>query len=136
MKYYFFVVFCLVILQLHGQGPPITADKPIMLGGNSFTVKTLAEIRKTERGTFTYIPLMLHYLPTANSLVAVHLPYINYTFETGGADGSGLADIKIMGKYQFLRKDGTGKTFRMVAKTVHALPTGEELDRTRGETVR
>ena len=128
MKYYFLVVFCLVILQLHGQGPPITADKPIMLGGNSFTVKTLTEIRKTERGTFTYIPLMLHYLPTANSLVAVHLPYINYTLETGGADGSGLADIKIMGKYQFLRKDGTGKTFRMVAKTVHALPTGEELD--------
>ncbi len=39
-----------------------------------------------------------------------------------------MADIKIMGKYQFFRKDGTGKTFRMVAKTFQTLPTGKELD--------
>ncbi|MGB7393297.1 MAG: hypothetical protein WA913_02775 [Pricia sp.] len=118
----------LVVGQLKAQGPPITADKPIMLGGNSFTMKTLTEIRTTQRGTFTYIPLMLHYLPTANSLVALHLPYIGYNFETAEADGSGLADIKVMGKYQFFRKDGTGKTFRMVAKTLQSLPTGKEID--------
>lgn len=117
----------LALQQMEAQGPPITADKPIMLGGGSFTTKTLTEIRKTERGTFTYIPVMLHYLPTANSLVAVHLPYMGYNFEAG-RDGGGLADIKIMGKYQFFRKDGTGKTFRMVAKTLQTLPTGEELD--------
>lgn len=116
-----------VAFGLNAQGPPITADKPIMLGGNSFTTKTLTEIRKTERGTFTYIPLMLHYLPSSNSLVAVHLPYIGYNFENGGS-GSSLADIKIMGKYQFFRKDATGKTFRMVGKTLQSLPTGEELD--------
>ena len=109
------------------QGPPITSDKPIMLGGGSFTTKTLVEIRTTERGTFTYVPVMLHYLPTANSLVAVHLPYIGYNFESGATGGS-LADIKLMGKYQFYRKDGTGKTFRMVAKTLQTLPTGEDLD--------
>ena len=109
------------------QGPPITADKPIMLGGGSFTVKSLTEIRKTERGTFTYVPVMLHYLPTSNSLVAVHLPYIKYNFENANS-GSSLADIKILGKYQFYRKDATGKTFRVVAKTVQTLPTGEELD--------
>ncbi|WP_343487970.1 hypothetical protein [Allomuricauda sp. d1] len=118
----------LALLKLQAQGPPITADKPIMLGGGSFTAKTLTEIRKTERGTFTYVPLMLHYLPTANSLVAVHLPYISYSFNTNEEDGSGLADIKVMGKYQFFRKDGTGKTFRMVAKTLQTLPTGEALD--------
>tara|TARA_R110002051_G_scaffold254686_1_gene313638 strand:+ start:1943 stop:2713 length:771 start_codon:yes stop_codon:yes gene_type:complete len=109
------------------QGPPITADKPIMLGGGSFTAKTLTEIRHTERGDFTYVPVMLHYLPTSNSLVAIHLPYINYDIENGPS-GSSLADIKIMGKYQFFRKDGTGKTFRMVAKTLQTLPTGKDLD--------
>jgi len=112
---------------LYAQGPPITADKPIMLGGKSFTVRTLSEIRNTERGTFIYVPLMLHYLPTSNSLVAIHLPYINYDFETGDS-GSDLADIQLLGKYQFYRKDGTGKTFRMVAKTVQTLPTGAALD--------
>jgi hypothetical protein len=108
------------------QGPPITADKPIMLGGNSFTMKTLTEIRNTERGTTVYTPLMLHYLPSSNSLVALHIPYTHY--ELNDTSGSGLADMKIMGKYQFFRKDGTGRTFRMVAKTLQTLPTGPDID--------
>ena len=108
------------------QGPPITADKPIMLGGNSFTVKTLTETRVTERGTSFYAPLMLHYLPSSNSLIALHLPYVSYNLKD--TDGSGLADIKVLGKYQFYRKDATGKTFRMVAKTVQTLPTGKAVD--------
>ena len=112
--------------KAYSQGPPITADKPIMLGGGSFTMKTLTEIRNTERGTAVYAPVMLHYLPTSNSLVAIHLPYINY--DLADASGSSFADMKIMGKYQFYRKDGMGKTFRMVAKTLQTLPTGEELD--------
>lgn len=112
--------------KAYAQGPPITADKPIMLGGNSFTVKTLTEIRNTERGTAVYVPVMLHYLPTSNILVALHIPYVNYNL--GDNIGSNLADMKIMGKYQFYRKDATGKTFRMVAKTLQTLPTGQEID--------
>lgn len=129
MKYIFWVTVILIIAStpIAAQGPPITADKAIMLGGGSFTVKTLTEIRKTQRGTFTYVPLMLHYLPTSNSLVALHLPYINYDIANGASGGS-LADIRIIGKYQFFRKDAMGKTFRIVAKTLQNLPTGEELD--------
>ncbi|MFT6417471.1 MAG: hypothetical protein ACJARZ_002838 [Dokdonia sp.] len=123
---FFWVLVCFAFAKAYPQGPPITSDKPIMLGGNSFTTKTLTEIRNTERGTAVYIPLMLHYLPTSNSLVAVHLPYISYDFDD--TSGSGMADIKILGKYQFYRKDGTGKTFRVVAKTLQTLPTGEEID--------
>lgn len=117
----------LVFFKVSAQGPPITSDKPIMLGGGSFTTKTLAEVRSTQRGTFTYVPIMLHYLPTANSLVALHMPYVDYNFKAG-ATGGDMGDIRIMGKYQFFRKDATGKTFRLAAKTVQALPTGEELD--------
>lgn len=112
--------------SLLAQGPPITADKPIMLGGNSFTTKTLIEIRNTDRGTAFYAPLMLHYLPTSNSLVAVHIPYLSYDFSD--TSGSSIADIKVQGKYQFFRKDQTGKTFRIVAKTLQNIPTGKELD--------
>ena len=117
----------LVVQIIQAQGPPITSDKPIMLGGKSFTVKTLTEIRSTERGTSTYVPAMFHYLPTSNSLVAVHIPLVNYDFE-GLENGTELADIVLQGKYQFLRKDGTGKTFRMVGKTLQTLPTGKSLD--------
>ena len=98
-----------------------------MLGGGSFTTKTLVEIRNTERASAVYMPLMLHYLPTSNSLVAVHIPYLDYELE-GLESGSALADIKLLGKYQFFRKDATGKTFRMVAKTIQSLPTGKALD--------
>lgn len=128
MKKLLVLLFVLLgVQQSKAQGPPITADKPIMLGGGSFTTKTLVELRNTERGDFAYIPLMLHYLPSSNSLVAVHIPIIDYSI-VGGPSGTELSDIKILGKYQFYRWDGTGKTFRMVAKTVQQLPTGPSLD--------
>ncbi|MEP0264904.1 hypothetical protein [Dokdonia sp.] len=127
MKYIFLVVVLFAFAKANAQGPPITADKPIMLGGGSFTAKTLTEIRDTERGTSVYVPIMLHYLPTSNSLFAVHIPYINYDFNDG-TSGSALADIKVLGKYQFYRKDATGKTFRVIAKTFQSIPTGDKVD--------
>ena len=128
MKHITVVIALLVaITGLRAQGPPITSDKPIMLGAKSVSAETLIEIRNTERGTAVYAPLMMHYLPTSNTLVGLHLPYIQYDLKDG-LSGSGLADIGILGKYQFFRKDGMGKTFRMVAKTLQTLPTGEDLD--------
>ena len=112
---------------MNAQGPPITSDNPIMLGGGSFTARSLVEIRNTQRGTVVYIPMSLQYLPTANSLVAINLPYMDYDLAPDGNGGT-LADISLLGKYQFLRQDGTGRTFRMVAKTLQTLPTGKDLD--------
>jgi len=127
MKLYTTLSCWLYCAILWSQGPPITGDKPIMLGGKSFTVKSLTEIRTTQRGTSTYVPVMLHYLPTSNSLVAVHLPLINTRFK-GEETSFSLADVQILGKYQFFRKDATGKTFRIIAKTLQTLPTGKALD--------
>lgn len=109
------------------QGPPITADKPIMLGGG-YVFKTLTEIRQTTGGTFTRIPIMAHHLPSANSLVAVHIPMVHHAFNEGSGlpDGAKLGDIQLLGKYQFYRKDGHARTFRMVLKTIQNLPTGQK----------
>ena len=106
----------------YGQGPPITADKPIMLGGGATIFKTLTEVRVLERGTAVYAPLMAHYLPSSNTLVAVHLPFVDLEGDRG------LADIKILSKFQFYRKDGKAKTLRMVLKSLTSLPTGRKLD--------
>ena len=115
--------------DLSAQGPPITADKPIMLSSKTFIAKTLTEYRSTDFGRFTKVPLMLHYIFHKNALVAVHLPYVRYDFDEGyGGQGTGLGDINILLKYQFYRRDRTGKTFRMVAKTLQNLPSGEKLD--------
>jgi len=113
-------------VQSAAQGPPITADKPIMLGAGSWIIKSLTEIRKTSTGTFVKAPLMIHYLPTSNSLVAVHLPLVSYNFQDGGS-GQALGDVELLAKYQFYQKDGMGKTFRVVAKTLQTLPTGKAL---------
>ncbi|MEO1435269.1 MAG: hypothetical protein AAFV80_07005, partial [Bacteroidota bacterium] len=94
----FIVLFLLRgAMPLLAQGPPITADKPIMLGSKSVILKTLSEVRNREDGTFTRIPLMAHYLPTSNSLVAIHAPMVIYTDKDQETFGSGiaLADIGI-----------------------------------------
>lgn len=112
----------------YGQGPPITGDKAIMLAPGNMLVKTLTELRYTETESYTYVPLMFHYLPTTNTLVGIHVPYVKGSRHDGGADGKvGLGDIQLLAKYQFYRKDQMGKTFRIAAKTLQALPTGRKL---------
>ena len=122
-----FIGLLIITNQLAAQGPPITADKPIMLGSNTVILKTLTEIRNTEEGSFAKIPFMAHYLPTSNSLVAIHVPWTIYSFKGESPFSGGyLGDIGILGKYQFYRKDGKAKTFRMVLKTYQILPTGKD----------
>jgi len=121
-------VIIIVSCQLGwSQGPPITADKPIMLGGDTKLLKTLSEFRKTDQGDYVSLPVMFHYLPSSNSLVGLHVPYVNYSLADDSESGGTLGDIAILGKYQFYRKDQMGKTFRIVAKTLQTLPTGKSL---------
>lgn len=114
-----------VVTSLQAQGPPITGDKPIMLGAKRFVFKTLSEFRKLPQGWAFKTPAMVHYLPTANSLISVHVPLV-FSSRTE-TPISFLGDISLVTKYQFYKKDGIGKTFRMVAKGVQHLPTGKQL---------
>lgn len=115
--------------EVTAQGPPITADKPIMLGGSTMILRTLMESRSNTQGHFTSIPIIYHYLPTSNSLVGVHIPMVGFSFDgEPERSGFGLGDISILAKYQFYRSDGTGRTFRIVGKTFQTLPTGKALE--------
>ena len=131
VKYLWCLLLCVgATLTLPAQGPPITADKPIMLGSKTFVVKTLTEFRRAGHGDFLYAPLMLHYVSNPKIISAVHLPLVRFehNHETiGNGAGWSLGDIRVMNKYQFYRRDGKGKTLRMVAKNVTALPTGDNL---------
>ena len=129
MKRIFLFAFFLVMSAtvLWSQGPPITADKPIMLGGKTKLIKTLSEYRKTAQGEYLSLPVMFHYLPSSNTLLGIHVPYVNYSLENDLGRESTIGDISILGKYQFYRKDQMGKTFRFVAKTLQTIPTGEKL---------
>lgn len=107
------------------QGPPITGDKPIMLGANRVVLRSLAEFRQLEQGYALHVPLRVHYLPTASSLVGVYAPLVHYGLPDG--QGTAFGDLQLVGKYQFYRANGTGKTFKMLVKTVQTLPTGQPL---------
>jgi len=111
------------------QGPPITADKPIMLSGGTSLIKTLTEVRASTQGTFTRAPLMIHHVLSKNLIAAVHLPFVKYNFTDGNplGEGSTFGDAQLMVKYQFLRKDVSHTTLRAVIKTVQTLPTGKNL---------
>ncbi len=87
MKNILLVVMCtFALIKIQAQGPPITADKPIMLGGNSVIIKTLTEIRNTDDGSFGRIPVMIHYLQSSNSLIAIHIPWTTYNFKVEGTE--------------------------------------------------
>lgn len=116
------------IACLYGQGPPITSDKPIMLGAKRKVIKTLTEFRQLNGATFIRMPLMFNYLPSNKSLIAVHLPFVSAQYDNEIEDQTlGLGDIELMAKYQFFRKDGKAKTFRTVLKTIQSFPTGRDL---------
>lgn len=125
---YWFLLFSMLPIVLMAQGPPITSDKPIMLSEGTFLVKTLVESRRTDLGTYTYVPIMFHYIPTRNTLVSIHVPGLLSQPKVLGRNTSfQLADIVLQGKYQFFRKDMKAKTLRMVVKTLQTLGTGEAL---------
>lgn len=117
----------LVALKAEGQGPPITGDNPIMLSTGMFSVRSMVEIRHTDEGSFVYTPLMVQYLPSPKTLIGIQVPMTRFNFkEPSVNDGNHLGDILLLGKYQFLRNDQMGKTFRMVLKTVQTMPTGTD----------
>lgn len=121
MKYITSLILTIFIIQsTAAQGPPITGDKAIMLGEGTIIVKNLTRIIHSDEGNYTHAPLMLHYLPKSNMLLALHIPYASTPEE------SGLGDITARMKYQIYRKDMRGKSHRIALKNVHWLPTGFE----------
>ena len=121
--------FLILSKSLYAQGPPITGDKPIMLGPKNFMIKTLTEVRKMDKGIAVNAPIIMHYLPTSNSLIGIHIPFVFYDFgDQEQRSGKTMGDILLTGKYQFYRKDGIGKTLRAVVKTVQNLGSGKDLD--------
>ncbi len=107
-----------------GQGPPITLDKPIMLGEKKGTVRPFAKIADNEVHDFTAFVLDADYNFTNKLAVAAEVPLV---FAQHG-EGAGLGDIGLTAKYQFYRKDGMGKTIRIAAKAKNMFRTGKSLE--------
>lgn len=110
--------------SIWGQGPPITLDKPIMLGEQKGTVRPFAKIADNTVHDFTAIILDADYNFTNKLAVAAEVPLV---FPTNGGT-TGLGDVGVSAKYQFYRKDGMGKTVRIAAKAKNMFRTGKRLE--------
>lgn len=105
------------------QGPPITLDKPIMLGEKKATVRLMS--RYADLAVWDYGALLIEgdYNFTNRIAAGLEVPLTYRTFDRA----LGIGDIAPMVKYQFYRKDGLGKTVRIAAKAKHTFPTGPSL---------
>lgn len=106
---------------LAAQGPPILIDKPIMLGAHKGTLRTLAQYGDYHHLDYYALAIMGDYNLRNDLAIALTIPV---AFEKGG--DAGLGDLMLEAKYQFLRKDGMGKTFRVSAKGAATFATGQD----------
>ncbi len=134
MKYFLVRLSILMFMTLfnilaQAQGPPVTIDKPIMLGAKSLTLQSLSEYREVGERAYFVTPFKAFYLPTSDMSVGVRIPFImgKSKTETLVKPFSGLGDIQLSYKYQFLRKDQMGKTFRVSAKLMQNIAIGETI---------
>jgi hypothetical protein len=105
------------------QGPPIRTDKPIMLGANKATIRTYYQYFKHQGSHYHIVPLMFEYNLKSNLELGVEIPFASVTgFDRRESMKPG--DIMLKAKYQFLRKDKMGQTFRMAVKASEMFPTG------------
>lgn len=105
------------------QGPPILTDKPIMLGEKKGTIRTYFLYRQNDYFSSRSMPLMFDYNLRNNLELSAALPLV---FANELVNKNGIGDATLGVKYQFIRVDGVGKTFRVAAKAKQVIPTGAE----------
>ncbi len=109
--------------RLLAQGPPITLDKPIMLGEKKGTLRPYLKFANNARRDFTALVVEGDYNISNAFAVGAEVPLVYDQL-----DKTGLGDVSLMAKYQFYRKDGMGKTVRIAAKGKQTFATGRDAE--------
>jgi hypothetical protein len=117
------LLFVAASLDVLAQGPPITLDKPIMLGEKKGTVRPMLKIINSDVRSFKTFIADADYNFTNSLAAMIEVPL------TFGANDvkAGLGDIALGLKYQFYVKNGMGKTLRIAAKAKNMFATGKKL---------
>lgn len=127
MKHIIYIIGLLAIIQttLIAQGPPIRTDKPIMLGENKGTFRAFYQYLQSGDRNYHMAPVMIDYNIKNNFEVGIDMPLVALN-DADRQEGFKAGDLSLRAKYQFVQKDGMGRTFRMAAKAMSTLPTGRE----------
>jgi len=105
------------------QGPPITAETPIMLGLEGGGIRTFGKFISKENVNIYIQPIGIPYNITSKFQVGGIFPF-KFISPKGAETTGGLSDICLFTKYQLFKKDGIAKTFRILATVKQSFPTG------------
>lgn len=119
LGFYFLFSVC-----VFSQGPPITAETPIMLGLEGNGIRTFGKFISKENATIYVQPIGIPYNITTTFQVGAIFPFKFITPKDSKTTG-GFADITIFAKYQLYKKDGKAKTFRILGLVRQTFPTGK-----------
>ena len=125
MKTILSVILCLFFVSLtYSQGPPITAETPIMLGLEGSGIRTFGRFISKENTTIYVQPIAIPYNITPKFQIGGIFPF-KFITPKGEETIGGIADITLFTKYQLYKKDGKAKTFRVLANLKQSFPTGK-----------
>ncbi|PCJ91225.1 MAG: hypothetical protein COA50_16650 [Flavobacteriaceae bacterium] len=111
-------------MALFAQGPPITTETPIMLGLDGSGIRTFGKYISKKNTNIYVQPIGIPYNITPKFQVGGTFPF-KFVTPNGAETTGGLSDIAIFTKYQLYKKDGTAKTFRVLAHIKQSFPTGK-----------
>lgn len=108
--------------QLHAQGPPVTAETPIMLGLEGSGIRSFFKITDSDEGRLTSwiwgVPYNIH----TNFQVGAAFAYV-WQDKIGRTTTNGFGDVNLFTKVLLFKKDGRARTFRILATGSQSFPT-------------
>jgi len=119
-----FSINFIFIQNLNGQGPPITAETPIMLGLEGSGIRTFGRFISTENSKNYVHVIAAPYNFSPKFQMGAIFPFVFKTPKESETVG-GFGDMTVFAKYQLYKKDGKAKTFRILARLTQTFPTGK-----------
>ena len=117
------LIFCFST-NLFAQGPPVTTETPVMLGVEGSGIRTFGKFIAKENTNIYIQPLGIPYNITSKFQVGGVFLFKLVNPKGMEAKG-GFSDMTLFTKYQIYKKDGTAKTFRILANIKQTFPTGK-----------
>ena len=110
--------------KVFAQGPPIFTETPILLGLDGGGIRTFGRFIVKENATVYVQPVGIPYNLSSKTQIGIIGRFINKNPNAMKAV-SGFGDLTFFAKQQLYKKDGKGKTLRIIAKLDQVFPTGK-----------
>ena len=123
IRYLIFLAVFLIGKEGIAQHPPIFTDTPLLMGLSARAVRTFGKFVSKENANIYIQPLAIPFNPSSTSVIGAIAPFVRKS-PKGKKSQSGIGDVSIFFKQMFYKRDGKGKTFRILGMIKQKFPTG------------